>query len=170
MMPWNPYNRCWKSFQKCIKLKSHVTWLYGDKKPIEERACHKTRLGGGDYSFRTSALPPPLKGRHSWWGRKNGVVCLPSFLAQYTCAQTHAYISKISLFMCLNSALVPWNQVYQAPPGPREMLYRLYATSPLLHFWPTYFPTYCNIGPSPAVNFCIIRGSIVAAVKPHASR
>ena len=31
--------------------------------PIEERACRKTRLGGGDYPLRTSALlpPPPVK-------------------------------------------------------------------------------------------------------------
>ena len=26
--------------------------------PIEERACRKTRLGGGDYQLRISALPP----------------------------------------------------------------------------------------------------------------
>ena len=29
---------------------------------------------------------------------------------------------------------------------------------PLLNFWPTDFPTYCNIGPTPAVYFCIIWG------------
>ena len=28
--------------------------------PIEERTSRKTRLGGGDYSLRTSALPPRL--------------------------------------------------------------------------------------------------------------
>jgi len=38
------------------------------------------------------------------------------------------------------------------------MLHRLYATSPLLNFWPTNFPTYCNIGPTPAVYFSIIWG------------
>ena len=31
------------------------------------------------------------------------------------------------------------------------LLHRLYATSP-----PTELPTYCNIGPPPAVYFCII--------------
>ena len=29
--------------------------------PIEERAYRKTRLGGGDYQLRTSALPPWLQ-------------------------------------------------------------------------------------------------------------
>ena len=36
------------------------------------------------------------------------------------------------------------------------MLHRLYAISPLLNFRPTNFPTYCNIGPTPAVYFYII--------------
>ena len=36
------------------------------------------------------------------------------------------------------------------------MLHRLYAISPLLNFRPTNFPTYCNIGPMPAVYFYII--------------
>jgi len=26
--------------------------------PIEERECRNTHMGGGDYSLRTSALPP----------------------------------------------------------------------------------------------------------------
>ena len=26
--------------------------------PIEERTCHKTDLGGGDYYLRNSGLPP----------------------------------------------------------------------------------------------------------------
>ena len=30
------------------------------KLQIEERTCRKTRMGGGDYSLRTSALPPRL--------------------------------------------------------------------------------------------------------------
>ena len=30
MMPWNPYKRCRKSFQKCITLKPQITLLYGD--------------------------------------------------------------------------------------------------------------------------------------------
>ena len=38
------------------------------------------------------------------------------------------------------------------------MLHRLYAISPLLNFRPTNFPTYCNIGPTPAVYFYIIWG------------
>ena len=29
--------------------------------PIEERACRKTPLGGGDYQLRISALPPSLE-------------------------------------------------------------------------------------------------------------
>ena len=29
--------------------------------PIEERACRKTDLGGGDYYLRNSGLPPSLK-------------------------------------------------------------------------------------------------------------
>ena len=32
---------------------TYTAWL-----PMEERAHRKTRLGGGDYQFRTSALPP----------------------------------------------------------------------------------------------------------------
>ena len=30
--------------------------------PIEERAYRKTRLGGGNYQLRISALPPPWLG------------------------------------------------------------------------------------------------------------
>ena len=33
--------------------------------PIEERACLKTHLGGGDYSLRNSGLPPPPLGIHA---------------------------------------------------------------------------------------------------------
>ena len=29
--------------------------------PIEERAYRRTRLGGCDYQFRTSLLPPPAR-------------------------------------------------------------------------------------------------------------
>ena len=35
-----------------------VEVLNEGKLQIEERTCRKTRLGGGDYSLRTSALPP----------------------------------------------------------------------------------------------------------------
>ena len=37
------------------------------------------------------------------------------------------------------------------------MLHRLYATTPPLNFWPTNFPTCCNIGPKPAVYFQWVR-------------
>ena len=33
--------------------------------PIEERACRKTHLGGGDYSLRNSGLPSPPLGIHA---------------------------------------------------------------------------------------------------------
>ena len=32
--------------------------------PIEERACRKTDLGGGDYFLRNSGLPPSFKACH----------------------------------------------------------------------------------------------------------
>ena len=35
--------------------------------PIEERACRKTDLGGGDYYLRNSGLPPLLKLTFSFW-------------------------------------------------------------------------------------------------------
>ena len=38
--------------------------------PIEERACRKTDLGGGDYYLRNSGLPPSFKSFltfHDYW-------------------------------------------------------------------------------------------------------
>ena len=38
------------------------------------------------------------------------------------------------------------------------MLHRLYASFPLLNFWPTNIPTYCNIGSMAAVYVRIMLG------------
>ena len=52
--------------KSCIKLESQKTKFYGDyqlrwwRLPIEERACRKIHLGGGDYLLRNSGLPPPM--------------------------------------------------------------------------------------------------------------
>ena len=51
LLPWI------KSFNSLFCLITN--WGGGDYQiPIEECACHKTCLGGGDYLLRTSALPP----------------------------------------------------------------------------------------------------------------
>ena len=45
-----------KSFNVTIILSDYqLRWW---RLPIEERACRKTRLGGGDYQLRISAIPP----------------------------------------------------------------------------------------------------------------
>ena len=41
--------------------------------PIEERACRKPRLGGGDYSLRTSALSPHSSFAHCALQDESGI-------------------------------------------------------------------------------------------------
>ena len=110
--------------------------------------------------FRTSALPPPLLGRHFWWGRKNGVVYHPTLLLH----STHVHINclhKQNQFVYLSEfcfgALKSGLPSPSRPQGNVTSSTRNIPSTVLLTY---LIPTYCNIGPSPAVNFCIIRRSI----------
>ena len=54
----------------------HVMLFWADyylrwwRLPIEERACLKTDLGGGDYYLRNSGLPPSVERGRSRVGQK----------------------------------------------------------------------------------------------------
>ena len=49
------YTKC--MYNLVVHMNVKIFWCWW-RLPIEERACRKTDLGGGDYYLRNSGLPP----------------------------------------------------------------------------------------------------------------